>query len=112
MPHCVYVIAEFSPKKNHEQEFFGLLNELGAQTLESEEGCLRYLVTQQILHPRAPGHSKYKIVSIEEFANEDAFDNHCKTKYVTDFIQKYIESKDTGIVDDVCVRLFSIESDF
>ena len=109
MSHSVYVIAEFLPRQNHEQELFELLNNLAAQTLKNEKGCLSYLVTRQVLHPGAQGVSKYKIVSIEEFSDKSAFENHCSASYVIDFVKQYIEPKDTSIVDDFCVRLFSAQ---
>lgn len=105
MPKQVHCIAEFLPIKGHEQELLHLLNELATETLANEKGCLKYCVTQQIPHRGATGKSKFTIVSIEEFKDWQAFDIHCNSSYVADFIQKYIEPKDTP-VEDLYVRLF------
>ncbi len=106
MSKNIHIIAEFLPRKNQEQKLLNILNKLAEECLK-EDGCLRYHVTQPVSHPYAPGTSQYKIVLIEEFTDIPSFEAHCGEKHVKDFLQQYVESKDTGLVEDLCVRLFS-----
>ena len=103
----VQCVAEFLPKDGCEQELFDQLKQVGVKSLKNEEGCLRYLVTKQLPHAVSPQMSKYTVVTIEEFVDMQAFDKHCSSSYFKDFFQKYVESKVTGLVEDVNVRLFS-----
>jgi quinol monooxygenase YgiN len=103
----VFVVSEWLPKKNHDEEFFKAVKKLMALTLEKESGCLRAHATRQISHPGSPGESKFTIVLLQEYINIQAFDLHCAAEYVKDCFKKYIENKDTAIVEDWRCRLFS-----
>lgn len=107
MSHHVFVVSEWLPKKNHEDELWMHFKKLLALTLEKENGCLRAHVTRQIAHPGSPGKSKYTIVLLQEYSNIQAFDKHCAANYVKDFYKKYIDDTQTAIVDDWTCRLFS-----
>ncbi len=109
MSDHVFVVSEWLPKKNHEQEVWVHFKKLLALTLEKESGCLRAHVTRQIAHPGSPGKSKYTIVLLQEYSNIQAYDAHCAADYVTDFFKIYIENKDTAIIEDWSCRLFSEE---
>jgi len=103
----VLVISEWLPKKNHEQILLESFKKLASLTLEKEQGCLKYNVTRQILHPGTKGQSKYTIILVEEFANIEAFEIHCQSEHVSDFVKNYIENKNTGVVEDWRCRIFS-----
>lgn len=107
MSDHVFVVSEWLPKKNHEQELWMYFKKLLALTLEKESGCLRAHVTEQITHPGSPEKSKYTIVLLQEYTNIQAFDEHCAASYVTDFFKKHIDDKQTAIVEDWTCRLFS-----
>ena len=107
MSDHVFVISEWLPKKNHEEELWNAFKKLMATTLANEKGCLRAHALRQISHPGSPGESKFSIVLHQEYINIEAFDLHCKANYVTEAFMKYIENKDTAIVEDWRCRLFS-----
>ena len=56
----VFVVSEWLPKENCEEELWLFFKELMALTKKSERGCIRAHATRQIPHPGAPGNSKYK----------------------------------------------------
>lgn len=103
----VFVVSEWLPKENCEQELWKQFKNLMAVTLKNESGCIRAHATRQISHPGAPGKSKYKIILLQEYVDTKAFDIHCGKDYVTNFVKKYIENKETSLVEDGRVRLFS-----
>lgn len=107
MSEHVFVISEWLPKKNHEEELWNAFKQLMATTLANEKGCLRAHALRQISHPGSPGESKFSIVLHQEYSNIQAFDLHCKADYVTEAFAKYIENKATAIVEDWRCRLFS-----
>lgn len=105
----VFVVSEWLPKENHEQELWLAFKKLLALSLKKEKGCLRAHVTWQIAHPGSPGKSKYTIVLLQEYLNVAVYDAHCKADYVTNFVKKYIDNMDTAIVENWRCRLFSEE---
>lgn len=107
MSNHVFIVSEWLPKKNHEQALWQQFKKLLALTLEKEKGCLRAHVTRQISHPASLGKSKYTIILLQEYINIQAFDIHCATDHVKDFFKKYIDNKETAIVEDWTCRLFS-----
>ncbi len=107
MSDHVFVVSEWLPKKNHEEELWQAFKELMALTLENEKGCLRAHALKQISHPGAPGESKFTIVLHQEYINIQAFDLHCATDYVASAFKQYIENRETAIVEDWRCRLFS-----
>ena len=76
----VFVVSEWLPKENCEEELWNLLKELMALTKKNESGCIRAHATRQIPHPGAPGKSKYKIVLLQEYVDIKAFDIHCQCR--------------------------------
>jgi quinol monooxygenase YgiN len=107
MSSHVLVISEWLSKKNHEQELFESFKNLASLTLEKEKGCIKYNVTRPIDHPAAKGESKYTILLIQEYENIDAFDNHCKSEHVAEFVKKHVG--DESIIVDWRCRIFSEE---
>ena len=103
----VFVVSEWLPKKNCEQECWQQLKKLMAQTLENEKGCVSARAMRQISHLNSPGKSKYTIMLQQEYMNVEAFDIHCNTEYVKNFVKKYIENKETALIEDGTCRLFS-----
>jgi quinol monooxygenase YgiN len=103
----VYVISEWLPKENCEQECWKQLKKLMATTLENEKGCLSARAMRQIAHPGSPGKSKYTIVLQQEYVDIKAYDLHCNAEYVKSFVKKYIEDKETALIADGTCRLFS-----
>ena len=103
----VFVVSEWLPKENCEQELWKQFKTLMALTLDNESGCIRAHATRQIPHSGSPGKSKYKIVLLQEYVDVQAFDVHCNADYVTRFFNKYIKDEDTSIVEEWCCRLFS-----
>ncbi|MES2273566.1 MAG: antibiotic biosynthesis monooxygenase [Chlamydiota bacterium] len=103
----VFVVSEWLPKKNCEDELLKHFKKLMALTLENEDGCIRAHATRQISHPGALGESKYKIVLLQEYVDIKAFDIHCGTDYVANFFKKYIQDEKTSMVKDWRCRLFS-----
>ncbi len=103
----VFVVSEWLPKENCEEELWKQFKKLLAVTLKNERGCIRAHVTRQIPHPGSPGKSKYKIVLLQEYVDIKAFDSHCDANYVTDFFKEYIENEETSIVKEWTCRLFS-----
>ena len=106
MSKHVHLIAEFRATKNNEKKLFDRLTELYSKTLKKEVGCLKYSLNKQIAHPNAPGTSKYALVAIEEFIDKAAFDLHCQSEHVAEFIDRYVDDKDIALVEEMCVRLF------
>lgn len=105
----VFVVSEWLPKEDCEQELWEGLKKIMALTKEKEKGCLRAHATRQIPHPGAPGKSKYQIILLQEYVDIKAFDVHCKADYVTEYFKKYIDDEETSLVKDWRVRLFSGE---
>jgi quinol monooxygenase YgiN len=106
MSNHVFVVSEWLPKKNCEQECWKQLKKLMAETL-NEQGCLSARAMRQISHPNSPRKSKYTIVLQQEYVDIKAFDAHCNTEYVKDFVKKYVETKETALIEDGMCRLFS-----
>ena len=102
----VFVVSEWLPKENCEQELWEGLKEIMALTKKKERGCIRAHATRQIPHPGAPGKTEYKIILLQEYVDIEAFDVHCKADYVTEYFKKYIDNDETSIVKDWRVRLF------
>jgi quinol monooxygenase YgiN len=70
-----------------------------------EQGCIRAHVTQQIPDPGASGKSNYKIVLLQEYVNEEAFNQHCNSEHVKAFVEQYLNVPDSMISECTC-RLF------
>ncbi len=105
----VFVVSEWMPRENCEEELWDFFKELMAITKKSETGCLRAHATRQIPHPAALGQSKYKIVLLQEYMDVHAFDTHCQADYVKSAFKKYVENEETSMVKEWSVRLFSEE---
>lgn len=105
----VFVVSEWLPKENCEEELWTQLKKIVASTKENESGCIRTHATRQVLHPGAPGKSKYKIVLLQEYVDVRAFDIHCNADYVIQGFKKFVENEETALVQDWCVRLFGEE---
>jgi quinol monooxygenase YgiN len=105
----VFVVSEWLPKENCEEELWVFFKELLALTKKNESGCIRAHATRQILHPGAPGTSKYKIVLLQEYVDIKAFDVHCQADYVKNAFKKYVEDEETSLVKEWRCRLFSEE---
>jgi hypothetical protein len=48
-------------------------------------------------------------VSFQEYKNLDAFETHCKSDYVAEFFNTYVQNENSGIVEDWTCRLFNEE---
>lgn len=107
----VFVVSEWLPKKNCEEELLNRFKELMAITKKSESGCIRAHATRQIVHPGAPGISKYKIILLQEYIDMHAFDVHCQASYVQNAFEQYVKNEETALVQDWTVRLFSEEAE-
>ncbi len=105
----VFVVSEWLAKKNQENALFDAFKKLARITLEKEKGCLKYNVTRQISHPATRGESKYHILLTQEYVSVEAFDNHCKSEHVADFVKNVYENKTGNIVEDWRCRIFSEE---
>lgn len=101
------VVSEWLPKKHHEEALFSHFKALARTTLEKESGCLQYLVTRQMAHPKATGESKFNILLIQEYDSIHSFDSHCSSAHVLEFAQKHLAHTDTGLVDHWRCRMFS-----
>lgn len=101
----VFVVSEWLPKENKDQDFWKHAKSIMALT-SREKGCLRAHATRQLTHPGATGTSKYTFVLLQEYVNIQAFEAHCRADYVTDFFRKYVENEDTSIVKEWTCRLF------
>lgn len=104
MSSHVLVVSEWLSKENNDQKLFESFKKLASLTLEKEQGCLKYNVTRQISHPGTKGQSKYTILLIQEYVNIEAFDSHCKSEHVSDFIENHL-----NLVEDWRCRIFSEE---
>lgn len=107
MSGSVFVVSEWLPKKGCEEKLWREFKKLMALTKEREKGCVRAHATKQIAHPGAPSKSKYTIVLLQEYVDLGAFDAHCASKHVEDFVQNYFENKITSLVKEWSCRLFS-----
>ncbi len=105
----VFVVSEWLPKENCEEELWKHFKKLMALTLENESGCIRAHATRQIAHPGAPGKTQYTIVLLQEYVDLHAFDIHCKSDYVANYFKKYLEDEETSLVKEWRCRLFSEE---
>ncbi len=103
----VFIVSEWLPKKNKDQEAWDHFKKLMALSREKEAGCIRAHATKQISHPGLPGQSKYKIVLLQEYVDIKAFDIHCEADYVKNFFKTYIENNESAIIEDWQCRLFS-----
>ncbi len=106
MSDHVFVVSEWLPKQGKDQELWQHAKKIVALTLK-EKGCLRAHAMRQIVHPGAPGKSKYTIVCHQEYKNLEAFDTHCQSDYVTDFFETYVQNEATAIVEAWTCRLFN-----
>ena len=106
MSDHVFVVSEWSPKENCEEELYNRFKKLLALTLEKESGCIRANVTRQISHPGSPSKSKYTIVLLQEYVDIKAFDIHCAADYVMNFFKTHVDNKETAIVKEWQCRLF------
>lgn len=106
MSEHVFVVSEWLPKEGKDQELWQHAKRMMALTLK-EEGCVRAHATRQIVHPGAPGTSKYTVVLLQEYRNLEAFDIHCRSDYVTQLFEKYVQDEETGIVEAWTCRLFN-----
>ena len=104
MPSHVLVVSEWLSKENSDQKLFESFKKLASLTLEKEKGCIKYHVTRQISHPAAKGDSKYTLLLIQEYVNLEAFDLHCQSEHVADFVKNHLD-----IVEDWRCRVFSEE---
>lgn len=103
----VFVVSEWLPRENCEEELWDFFKGLMALTKKSEKGCISAHATRQISHPGSPGKSKYKIVLLQEYVNIGAFDLHCQADYVKNGFKKYVEDGETALVKEWTCRLFS-----
>jgi len=103
----VFVVSEWLPRENCDEELWKHCKHLMAATKKNESGCIRAHATRQISHPGSPGKSKYKIILLQEYADIKAFDIHCSKNYVTEFFKKYVENEKTSLVKEWTCRLFS-----
>ncbi len=110
MSESVFIISEWLAKPGKDQELWQRAKKLIA-SVQKEEGCLRAHVVRQFVHPAAPGQSKYSIVSFQEYKNLDAFEAHCKSDYVAEFFNTYVQNEDSGIVEDWTCRLFNSDAE-
>ena len=101
MSDPVFVISEWLPKEGKDQEFWQHAKRIMALTAK-EKGCLRAHAMRQIVHPGAPGKSKYTIVCLQKYRNLEAFDIHCKSDYVAEFFETHVQ-----MVDKWTCRLFN-----
>lgn len=106
MSDHVFVVSEWLPKEGKDQELWQHAKRMMALTLK-ENGCVRAHATRQIMHPGSPGKSKYTIILLQEYRNVEAFDIHCKSDYVTEFFETYVQNESTSIVDEWTCRLFN-----
>lgn len=101
----VFVISEWLPKKNCDQELWKQLEDIMALTAK-EAGCISARAMRQRIHPASPGISKYTIVLFQEYADLQAFDIHCTKDYVRNFFHQYVENEDLALVEEWTCRLF------
>lgn len=102
----VFVVSEWLAKENHDNELYEQFKQLMSTTKQNEPGCVRAHATRQISHPGSPGKSKYKIVLLQEYINQQAFDLHCTSDYVKAAFNKLVDGKE-AIVEEWTCRLFS-----
>ncbi|MBA3537147.1 MAG: antibiotic biosynthesis monooxygenase [Tatlockia sp.] len=106
----VFVVSEWLAREGCGQELWNHFKTLIALTLEKEKGCIRAHVTRQILHPGAPGKSKYTIILLQEYSDLKAFDIHCASDYVHKAFKDLLENQETSLIEDWRCRLFSEEA--
>jgi quinol monooxygenase YgiN len=102
----VFVVSEWLPKKDCEQELWQHVKKLMKLTA-AEKGCIKAHATRQIPHPSSRGQSKYTVVLLQEYVDLKAFDVHCNSEHVKSFFKQYIEDEKTSMVVDWRCRLFS-----
>ena len=107
----VFVVSEWLANDGCDEKLYNSFKELLDITKANEKGCIRAHVTRQISHPGSPGKSKYNIVLLQEYENIAAFDIHCASDYVIDFIKTNINDPATAIVADGTCRLFTESSE-
>lgn len=107
MSDHVFVVSEWLPKENYEEELWDFFKELMKITKKNESGCIRAHATRQISHPGAPGKSKFKIVLLQEYVDINAFEAHCNSDHVKNAFNKYMADPETSIIEDWCCRLLS-----
>ena len=103
MSKRIYCLAVFAPKTGCEQELFELFMQLEPLALR-EDGCIRYRVTREI---NAAPNTKYSIAFHEEWASIEAFEEHSRQSYITEFFGEYAGEVPTSLIDDFSVRIFS-----
>lgn len=107
MTSRVYVIAQFKPKTGKESELFEVLKALEPDSCR-EEGCIQYLVTRQINHPRA-SQTEYTIAFNEIWRDAEAWSAHGRRKQIENFFHSQVEAE-TGLVADVMVTAYTDEA--
>lgn len=103
----VFVISEWLPRKNCDQDLWKQLKNIMALTAK-ETGCISARALRQRMHPGSPSKSKYTIVLFQEYIDLQAFDIHCDKDYVRNFFKQYVENEDLSLVEEWSCRLFDL----
>lgn len=107
MSSKIYCLAQFLPKPGKEVELFKILQNLEPNSTR-EEGCLQYIVTQQVASPFAEG-SSFPIVFNEVWKNMAAFESHCQRPEIVHFFETYCLADD-GLAESWNVCVYSDEA--
>jgi quinol monooxygenase YgiN len=90
----VVCVAEFFAKDGKTDELISALHVLMKPT-HAEPGCIRYELNQRADQPNG-------ITFIEKWTDKKAFDEHCATRYISDFF----DNVRPGLVDRFEVKLY------
>ncbi|MCM2681067.1 putative quinol monooxygenase [Echinimonas agarilytica] len=107
MSKKVYCLAQFRAKQGRHDELFQILQNLESDVLR-EDGCLQYIVTQQIKSDFATDESDFPIVFNEIWADIDAFEAHCQRSPVQAFFEQQCVAE-TGAAEQWHVSIYSDE---
>lgn len=93
----VVCIAQFMAKQGKEQELLQVMHALLEPT-HKEKGCLRYELNQKNEDPRV-------IVFVEKFVSQEAFDSHCNTPYVRNFLDHVVPLLTESVEVTMCKEI-------
>lgn len=102
MSQKVYCIAMFRAKPGQQDALFKILQALEPNS-QREDGCIQYVVTQQVESAFATGQS-FPLVFNEIWENQAAFEAHCQRKEIVAFFEQQCVAEE-GLVDahNVCI---------
>jgi quinol monooxygenase YgiN len=89
MSERVFVVSEWLPKKNCEEQLWIFLNTIMTLT-ENEKGCVRAHAYRPTNLPESPVKSKYPFMLLQEYIDIQAFEAHCQEEHTKNAFEQQV----------------------